>query len=310
MHHYSAYGLTVHSELDFPELPAGGEVADVIVRRGKVEPHPQELDKNGCGFWCEGERACHYLQGSGAYLVTAGREILVDADAGADDSVLRLSVLGPAMALVQMQRQHFVLHGSAVAFAGQAVVFVGAGGTGKSTMSAMLHARGHSMITDDVSAIALIDGQPHVIPGFPQFKLWPDAVAKLGLSPQDMPIVHPDFEKLAWRPEQALAPTPLPLRRVYVLGIGSQLLVESLSAKDACEFLMHHWYGSRFGPELFRSQDQGAHFMRCVQLANSVSVKGLQRPKIEGNLLGHAAQVEEAINQDLASDIASPEQAE
>jgi ABC-type glutathione transport system ATPase component len=75
----------------------------------------------------------------GAFLVRGGREIMIDAVPGVDARTLRLSLLGPALALVLHQRGRFVLHASTVAVAGSAIAFLGEKGWGKSTIAAALY---------------------------------------------------------------------------------------------------------------------------------------------------------------------------
>ena len=119
----------------------------------------------------------------------------MDAGDGVSEEVLRLSILGPAMALVLHQRGTFVLHASCVAIAGRAVAFLGQHAAGKSTIAALLHARGHELVSDDVAAVEFAGEEVWAIPSFPQTKLWSDAARALGMSPETMPQLHPEHEK-------------------------------------------------------------------------------------------------------------------
>ena len=99
--------------------------------------------------------------------------------------LLRLYLLGPALALLLHQRGFLVLHASAVSLDGGVVAFLGHSGHGKSTTAATLHARGAAIVADDVVAVDLgAPGGPAALPGFPLLKLWPDAVTALGENPR------------------------------------------------------------------------------------------------------------------------------
>ena len=280
MYSYVAYGLGIQSELPLPELGVGEAAPDVVLRLGKVDRTPLELDAQGDGFWATADEACRSLANVGTCLVWRGREIIVDPVPGADERVLRLSILGPAFALLLHQRGRFVLHASAVESAGGAVAFTGGSGWGKSTLAAALHARGCALVADDLTAIAVSPECSTVFPGFPQLKLWPEAVASLGEAPEALPQIHPDFDKRARRAIRGFSYRRLPLRRIYLLGEGPGPTIEPLQPHEALIALMPHWYGFRFGDRLLQVGDAAAsHFRQCATLANSVSVHRLIRPR-------------------------------
>ncbi len=64
-----------------------------------------------------------------------------------------------------------VLHGSAVALDGGAVVFCGPSGSGKSTVAAAMALSGTSVITDDALRVTFGAGSPRCFPGVPELRL-------------------------------------------------------------------------------------------------------------------------------------------
>ena len=279
MYSYRAYGLGIQSALPLPELVTEEAAADVHVRIGTVPRPSIETEAEGGYFWATPREAGRFVDGVGAFLVRGGREILVDPAPGVDERVLRLSILGPAFALVLHQRGQFVLHASAVESAGGAVAFAGGSGWGKSTLAATLHARGYGLVSDDVTAIVLGTEGPVVLPAFPQLKLWPEAATSLGKVPETLPLLHPLFEKRAHRVTRGFWQRPLPLRRIYVLDEGADPTLESLHPHVAALELVRHWYGARFGDSLLRVDGgAGTHFRQCAILANTVPVQRLRRP--------------------------------
>jgi energy-coupling factor transporter ATP-binding protein EcfA2 len=90
----------------------------------------------------------------------------VTVDIGNDDAALRehrivSSVVGTLLAM----RGDLVLHASAVAVGGRAVVFCGPTGRGKSTLALALGQAGHPVLGEDGVAIDLERGEPVAFPG-------------------------------------------------------------------------------------------------------------------------------------------------
>ena len=134
VHRYTAYGLVLHSEVALPELPPGGAEADVVVRVGPVDV-PAAASGEELYARADDGVARLYLRDAGACCVRAGREIVVAAAPGVDERLLRLLLLGPALAAVLRQRGRLVFHASAVAIDGGAVAFLGASGGASGTIA-------------------------------------------------------------------------------------------------------------------------------------------------------------------------------
>lgn len=298
MFSYIAYGLGIHSILPLPELIAREGAADVVVRLGKVDRSLLEAVDEYHAFWATPTEACHFFRGVGAFLVRDGHEVIVDPVPGVDMRVLRLSLLGPTMGLILHQRGRFVLHASTIAITGSAIAFLGGNGSGKSTIAAALHARGHDLLADDVTAMHIGSGCPTVLPSFPQFKLWPDSAVALGNVPETMPLLHPDLDKRACCVTERFAHISLPLRRLYVLARGPTPEIEFLPPQEALRELMRHWYGTRFGRWLLQVVGIAPYFLQCASLANRVNIRRLKRPPSLEALPDLARLVE----QDLAED--------
>jgi hypothetical protein len=275
---YVAYGLGIHSVVPLPELIERDVPADVIVHLGQVDHAPLEAVDASHEFWATAGDACHFFRGVGAFLVRSGWEIIVDPVPDTDPRAVRLSILGPALALVLLQRGRLVLHASAVAVAGSVIAFLGGQGGGKSTTAAALNRRGHDLVTDDVLVIHMHQGSPLAVPSFPQFKLWPASVVALGDVPEAYPLLHPHFDKRARRVTQGFAPMSLPLAHLYVLDEGPTLQIAPLQPQEALRELLRHWYGARFGRQLLQARGVASHFLQCACLINHVRICRLQRP--------------------------------
>lgn len=276
---HSAYGLRLRSDLALPELPAASHGApDITVRLGRIDlpaPQPREEDDGAAAVQPDGA-FLYYYPGAGMFLVRGGREIMIDPAPGADEPLLRIYLLGPAMGLLLHQRGELALHASAVCIDGQAVAFLGESGEGKSTLAAFLHRRGHAIVTDDVLVIRPDSaGVPLAHPGFAQIKLWPESVEAFGDDPADLPQLHASFEKRFYRPERGFAGRPLPLRQIYVLAEDDALGVTPTRPHEALLELVINTYALRF---VGSAGGSGAHFRQCAALASGVRIEYLRRP--------------------------------
>jgi hypothetical protein len=300
MHAYTAYGLEFESDIELPELLAApsseetacatGRSARVSVRLGRIEIRQSQRAAAPPVAWISRGDACLLYDGIAAYHITGGRSIVIDRAPGADDRVVRLFLLGPALALLLHQRGLLVLHASGVAIGGRAAVFVAEKGEGKSTLAAALHARGFPLVADDVVPVDLSDpARPIAYPGFPQLKLSPEAAVQMGDEPADLPRVHPDFQKRARRAASDFSTQPLPLSCVFVLETADRLAIEPLTPQQRFVELVRHSYLA----QLLESTGEAAdHFRMVVQLAQCTAVLRLQRRR-ELNTLSQVAQLVE-----------------
>ncbi len=325
MYHYKAYGLGIHSELPFPELFPAETNADIILRVDHLNLSPQDSaddDARDGIFRVTADEVGVRYAGVGSILIRGGSEIIVDPAPGAAETELRFNILGAPFGILLHQRGRLVLHASAALVLAnrhmegsqrhsqqaspvticedEAVAFLGAPGSGKSTTAASLYARGHPVIADDLVAIAFDDENvPIMYPGFPVLKLWPQAAAALGDDISAAPRVRATIDKRARRIDRGFAAAPLALKRVYVLAGGEHPEIEPLSPQESFVELVRHTFVVNL---LEATETTALHFRQCSMLANRVFVGRLKRPPsldalsavaavVEQDLLVHAADV-------------------
>jgi HPr Serine kinase C-terminal domain len=276
MFFYTAYGLNIRSYLPLPELAETESSADVAIQPGTVL-HPADTTQSEQCIWATATEAIFFWEEVGTILVRNGKEIIVDAVPDANPNILRLFLLGSALGTLLHQRGLLVLHGSVVAINGSAIAFLGESGWGKSTTVAALCAQGHRMVADDVLVIDFTTiGNPIVFPGSPQVKLWSDAVTSLGSDPQTLKRIRPEFDKYAQQYTTEFSLQPLPLKQLYILGVGPVLEIEPIPVQQAFKELVFHSYAVPFLKTAFSNQD---HFRQCAKLINSVSISRLKRQR-------------------------------
>lgn len=280
MFSYTAFGLRIQSAVRIDALQPAPEREDpdVTIRltdlseiRASLHAASQQHRLSANELWIQSSDL-------GTLLMRNGREILLDPPPELDVDRIQVVIVGLPFATLLQQRGFLLLHGSCVDVDGAATAFVGDSGMGKSTLAAALHARGHKLIVDDLIAIRFEDNHPVVQPGFPQFKLWRESVVALGGDPDGLPQIDREIPKLAHRITEGFSdPTPLPLRRIYLLGWGdgNGPRLEPLSARQAFFKLSVHAYGNRW----LHGVAAPASLQGRAELTRLLPVKSLVRPR-------------------------------
>ena len=283
MHFYTAYGLTVASDLPLPMSPledATESAADVVIR---VSPGAEEWplrSKPGCYQSDEREARLHY-EDMAEIHVTDGRLIQLHTYPQADPMILPQLVIGVSFGILLHQRGYLTLHASGVEMDGGAVAFAGWKRMGKSTTSAAFHAAGYPLISDDT--IVFGPGNTRtVLPGVRQFKLDPVAVDKaLGLDPDSVPKLFKNHERRVHQLEDDAPRASLPLKALFVLAWrydadpDRSVAIEPLSVSDAFRELACHSYAQRF---LGNGSGTPAYLRQIADLAQSGLIARLVRP--------------------------------
>jgi hypothetical protein len=157
--------------------------ADINCRLGEVPARLGRPDHIAPLFQTSG--AGEYLlvlPDTGRVLVRNGNEITVQPDAGA---AVNLSAIltGPIQAVLWHQRGLLPLHASVVVINGRAVALCGPAAAGKSTLAAILAARGYQVVADDIGVVDVRDNAEVLVPpGCARLQLWRDALAELDVA--------------------------------------------------------------------------------------------------------------------------------
>jgi energy-coupling factor transporter ATP-binding protein EcfA2 len=162
---------------------------------------------------------------------------------------LQIFLLGSAFGALLHQRGALVLHAGAVAVKGEAVLFCGASGSGKSSLVAALSAAGYPAIADDVCLIQT-DGssRPMVAPDGRRLKLWADAMSSLSIGSGGESAVRPGILKFWVDPQTPASPEAIPLRAAYFLRAEApphRAGIEPLSTLAALDLLRQNAYRPR-----------------------------------------------------------------
>lgn len=280
MFRYSAFRLVIESEIELPSLPAGDGPADVVIRLGDTPVGPYKATPS--------EEVRRY-KNLGSFYIFNGREIVISLIPGADSGMLRLALTGSGMAYLMRQRGWLPLHASGVLIDGEAALFLGESGAGKSTTAAAFHRRGHTVITDNIGAVRLEDQSFYVCPAWPWIRLLGDSRSILGDSGMTAEF---GLDKHNFTLAPSLPDRSIPLRRIYVLNFGSQLRVDEIPALPAVALLSMHSFSVRRGMD---PEALGIHMRDCTSIAGLTPVRRLTRPCSLGGLPSMVQTVEEDL---------------
>jgi len=296
---YTAYGLSLRSDVELPGLSAATRVAAPRAVSLATKSKPEWVE-TASGLASE---VIHFLPAAPecadpAFVVrefdggrffqlsySDGTEFFVDSGAefvwGNCPPPLTIEdlatyFLGPVMGFVLRRRGVMPLHASAVSLGGTAVVISGAAAAGKSTTAAALALRGSPTLCEDITALQEVDGNFFVEPGYPRVCLWPDSVEKLLGSKEALPNLTPNWEKkyLGLDGKRAkFEARRMPLGAVYLLGARSSEesapRVEEITAREALLDLVQNTYMNL----LLTKEQRAAEFELLSRLVNFVPCK-------------------------------------
>jgi hypothetical protein len=272
MFNYSAYGLGIHSDLPFPELSTGNENADIVIRFRKFENlDPQENSSLPFLKITPNETILSSRQ-VGTFLIRNGTEINIDPVSYVEESLLRRYIIGTIMALLLYQRGHLVLHASSININGSAVAFLGAAGSGKSSLAATFYRNGYEIITDDISAIGYHNNNLIVFPGYPQIKLSNPVARLLGYDVNSSIQLDLNEEKRGYSIFDNFQTNPLALRQIYLLIEASEQSIGLISPQQSLKEIIRNSYPTRFG-----LPGNSSHFTNCLELINRIPIFRLDR---------------------------------
>lgn len=282
MKKYLAFGLTLETDLDFTHvLQASTAKTDVHITEAIIPEKANRLTRvHRRGVQARfGEAPTGLLlhwPGIARFRITAGSDITYQ-NLGADEGTLRLFLLSEVIGLLLYQRGLFLLHGSAIRIGQTAAVFVGIPGAGKSTTAAAFGKAGHTVLTDDLVAIQLINNKPFVIPAFAQYKIWKNTVDGLQI---DASTLEPSFEGatkyLVTQPLSSFPHSPVPLQSITLLyPTNARRADEPVKVLRAPIELLKHF---PLPVQVLTGDYLQQHFRDALAIAGQAGIHQLKRP--------------------------------
>jgi hypothetical protein len=237
------------------------------------------------------DRAYISYRGLGSCEVISGREIIGEPEKDLDENVVSFLALGPGMSVLLHQRGFLTLHAGCVKIGKYAVAFMGPSGTGKSTIAATLHVRGHGVVADDVTVIDNFGSIPAAYPGYPGLHLLPDMASFFRDRLERPARIDSDDQKAKYMVHRGFPPSAVPIKRVYLVSDGPNVEISRLSGHKAVYELVNNSYWIRLTHD-FRP---ASYFLQCARLCAQVPIMRLTRPRTGSALTELAKIVEEDV---------------
>jgi hypothetical protein len=294
---YHLFGLLVKSELPMPELITGLSAPNVFIQFAKIAEKIELPSVSGISYKNYPDKFLLKVEGIACFLVENGNRITIDRAEGGSDDEIRLFLLGSAFGALIHQRGILPLHGSAIVFNNQAIIFSGISGSGKSTLAAGFMKRGYMLLTDDVCVITLDkDGKPIAHPGYPQMKLWSDSLENLGQQTVTLRKIRGNIRKYALPIRPDFYNCPLPVKSIYVISANnnsSHVTLKPLTGVEKFNAINNNTYRLNF---LKGGGSSVSHFNHIEAVSRQCLVRKLDRP----NKGFYLDKLIEAIENDVA----------
>jgi hypothetical protein len=208
-----------------------------------------------------------------------GRQISVWRVPGIPTSATDNLYLNQAIPLALSRQGALILHACAIEIEERCVIFAGASGRGKSTLTASFATSGHRFLTDDGLHLSLQEGQLMALPSHPSIRLWADS--QDALMPPDVASAEPaDYTtKARFLADASLAYCPEPRRvhSLFFLGSGEcdEVRIEPMRPQAALVELVRH----SFLLDIDEHRMLANHFDEISRIANRGCLYHLDYPR-------------------------------
>ena len=234
--------------------------SDVIISLGKIEGRYVLRFEDGACFEVDPE----------AGTVTHPRPL---------DGLSRHQLLDQVLPRVLEHLGHLMIHGSAVAAPGGAVVFVGETGLGKSTLAASFQRVGTGILSDDCMRLTIDpDGGVSCVPTYRSLRLWPDSADTLMGAARSEPMSAGSAKRRVDLPPDPIT-APARVGAICLLSepktTSAEIRISSVAPATAVSLLLAQCF--RLDPTDPDSTKRT--FERCADIVERVAVVELSYPR-------------------------------
>lgn len=212
------------------------------------------------------------------FAALSGNQLCLDLAPGQSVREAMPYLLGTAFAALCYQRGEWLLHASAVAVDGRAMLICGSSGRGKSTTAAALANRGYPLLSDDISRLEFSPTGPIVHADGRMLKLYDQTATDLGLADRRGERVLSRLDKVYVSPADE-SPPLLPLGGLYALfpaRASDEPSLTRMAPLEACDQLLQRTFRRKFALALLGGQEV---LHRSSQLVRDFGVWRLSLPR-------------------------------
>ncbi len=279
MYRYRLYGLSIISDLEFPQLvEETSDMPDAPEIRIKECEVPESIlsitDKKydfGTTF--------SWLSNLTTWLVVEnGNRIGYRLKEGGKVQALRNFILGFGMSMIAHQRGMLSIHCSAVADKDGAVLIAGESGAGKSTLTTAFLERGYRLMADDMAFVQTVDKKTsYAFPAFPFQKLCRNVAIEKGYNLDELIYINEDKDKFLVPYQGEFSLEAVPIKAFIMLGISNRAEVDVKEINGLEKFIIYA--NNLFLRHLLRERKYNPEFGQlCIEMAACVPTYCINRP--------------------------------
>ena len=284
MHSYKAFGLSIISEIELPELSISepSDDFDLVIKIGQIAlPKLKKTsiyrrgiranfgEDDTCNLYLNWDRVANFSAIKG--------NVLLVAPLTKDENLLSLFTVSEALGLILFQRGYFLLHASSVQVRDEAWCFMGNPGAGKSTTAAAFVKAGCRLLSDDLTAIGFDEnGEAQIIPAYPQLKIWDNTVNGLNFNRSELQPVSEGVNKFSFNSKADFLHEPVALKEVFFLhkALNRGPLQLLAATKVPTETIRNF----PLPTQLLAGNTLKNHFIQSFQCAKSARMWSKRRP--------------------------------
>ena len=274
---YKAFNLNVYSQIPVSGLVEHSSGApEIIIKEGRVPENLKQPLNKGVLFQANEKEFLLHVDGLAGFYVQNGQTITVEIKDTSSRDDLSAFILGTVFGALLHQRRLLPLHGSAVLYKNEGVIFSGNSGAGKSTLAAAFIEKGARLLADDISLIGFDKDKPQIIPAFPGMKIWEDSLIELGKNPGRFNPIRKDLKKYLY-PVEKFHNQEIGLKCIFVISTHNieKFEIKDIQGIEKFNTLKNNTY-------FFRGMNKTGilekHFQLCNQLAQNIAVIHIIRP--------------------------------
>ena len=280
MYNYIVYGLKIKSDIEIKEfIKIENENNDIDIVLGQAPDEIKSMISKGSRSSYSKTKVWFHIDDVATYYIVDGTTILVDPCENHDETLLRVYLMCSCLGFIMLQREQVAIHGGVINIDGNAVIFTGDRGTGKSTLTTALRNKGYQFISDDVAA-TYFDKVPYVYPGFPYQKLCDDAMDSLGYEREGLStIVGEDKVKYIVPAFDSFYDKSAPLTSIVKLEVGDvdKVTIDKVIGQEKLMLIMKNVYRQEFLG--FMGGMTPVFIKKCVDIAKNITCYKVTRPK-------------------------------
>lgn len=280
-HYYRVFGWNVSSEIELKELWEGdGHAAiDVIIRKADLPELLEGAVKKGIGFQIKPKHYFLTIDKVAKFHVIDGKEILVDIHPEAQLKDVKVFLYASVFGGLCHLRHTLPLHAGAIMHKGEAYLFTGNTGAGKSTTVAALQKRGYAVLTDDLAPVKFnASNQATISQGISRIKLWGDALDRIAIPylPEDQ--IRDEIKKFHTAVNQKLDDKDFFVKKIFILEPHGkeELVCTELKGKEKIVEVMKHTFRTQLIEGFGLKQN---HFEKSAHLINQIRIFKIRQPR-------------------------------